>query len=155
MRIILVLCACFVLGLDLSGENRGKWGSVNDYLHAEKRKRAAREVFVNYDTNTDGITQFTDSVDPRIEYIEADGVLMFHLDFEQNPERHCTGLDSFGNQLWPEDLRQRPMFLNSCQDQETFRSDFYPDTPVHEYLPEYHGTPGDCGDNGPSLSILY
>ena len=83
--------------------------------------------------------------DSQIEYIEADGVMMFHLDFEQNPERHCNG------ESWPQDLTQAPMiYTNQCQSKNsegTFSGvtpDRFPDTQEYEYEPECHGTWGDC-----------
>ena len=65
------------LDLSRNGGN-GRYGRIKDPLFASK-KNLGREIFVNYDTDGNTITDFTDTIDPEIEYVEADGVLMFHL----------------------------------------------------------------------------
>jgi len=130
--------ATFGKVLDLSGS--GHRGRVRDPLvkFPGPADETSREVFVNYDTNTDGITGFTDTMDPEIEYIEADGVFMFYLDYMQNPERHC-------NDQWPADLTQHPMGLDSCQDNNPLvQPDMFPDTNYNEFEPACNGVPGDC-----------
>ena len=91
--------------LDLSGS--GNRGRVRDPLvkFPGPADETSREVFVNYDTNVDGVTGLTDSMDPEIEYVEADGVFMFYLDYMQNPETHC-------NNDWPWDLTGNPKGLD-------------------------------------------
>ena len=81
--------------IDLSNKN-GKLGVMADPLFI--KSRLEREIFVNYDTDNNNQTDWQDTLDPKIEYVEADGVLMFHLDFEQNPEEHC-------NDDWPADIK--------------------------------------------------
>ncbi|CBY37716.1 unnamed protein product [Oikopleura dioica] len=132
--------ATFGKVLDLSGG--GNRGRVRDPLvkFPGPVDETSREVFVNYDTDGNSITGFSDTMDPEIEYIEADGVFMFYLDYMQNPERHC-------NDNWPADLTSQPMGLDNCQDTDPFvQPDMFPDTPYNEMEPKCDGVPGDCTD---------
>ena len=96
--------------LDFRSRKIGKAGTMNklpDLSDPRKPAGSAREVFVQYDSDKDGNTDWEDTVHPSIEYIEANGVMMFHLDYEQNRQYIC-------NDDWPYSTPANPM---SAEDQ--------------------------------------
>ena len=76
--------------LDLRSSKIGKSGTINRLPDlSDPRDDPSRVVYVQYDSDGDTNTNWEDTVHPSIEYIEANGVMMFHLDYEQNRQEIC------------------------------------------------------------------